>query len=119
VTGPDVVGPRPGEQAAIEALCKIAHDAYERAAVVSGWTTNDRSRVEWADVPPETQAATRAAVLVMLLLLPARDEQAKIDNAVQAVLDLHQSDGDFCKDDGFVWPCRTVRAVTTALGATE
>jgi len=25
---------------------------------------------------------------------------------------LHVKDGDFCRDDGFTWPCRTVGAVT-------
>lgn len=29
---------------------------------------------------------------------------------LETILALHVRDGDFCADDGFVWPCRTVRA---------
>lgn len=34
--------------------------------------------------------------------------------AVEAVRLIHRQDGEFCVHDGFVWPCKTVRALRDA-----
>jgi hypothetical protein len=36
--------------------------------------------------------------------------------AIRAVVTRHASDGRFCKDDGMVYPCRTVRDIGKQLG---
>lgn len=46
----------------IDALAKVAHNAYELAARVNGWETNEETRVPWEAVPEANRACTRASV---------------------------------------------------------
>lgn len=46
----------------VDEACQIMHDAYESAATLSGWRTQEASRKPWADVPESNKAAMRAAV---------------------------------------------------------
>ena len=50
----------------LDRLCEVMHDAYEAAAAQSGWETQRRSRVPWADVPEANKATMRAAVTALL-----------------------------------------------------
>ena len=50
----------------VERLCEVMHDAYETAAVASGWATQERSRVPWTDVPEANKITMRAAVQALL-----------------------------------------------------
>ena len=52
--------------ARVEHLCEVMHDAYEAAAVESGWETQQRSRKPWADVPEANKATMRVAVRALL-----------------------------------------------------
>jgi hypothetical protein len=61
-------------------LAAVAHVAYERAALASGWETNPESRVRWEDVPESNKAATRAAVDAVLAELRARLEQRQFQH---------------------------------------
>ena len=40
------------------------------------------------------------------------DERDAANIRLNRVGALHVQDGDFCHEDGFVWPCLTVRAIT-------
>jgi hypothetical protein len=51
---------------AVEQLCEVMHDAYERAAVGAGWETQQASRKPWADVPEANKATMRVAVRALL-----------------------------------------------------
>ena len=55
--------------ALIEAACEVMHDAYESAAAVVGWETQQRSRKPWAQVPEANQDTMRAAVGALLAAL--------------------------------------------------
>ena len=58
----------------VERLCIIMHDAYEQAAIETGWTTQARSRKPWTLVPEENKATMRVAVTALLdsgLVVPA------------------------------------------------
>lgn len=48
--------------AKIEELCIGFHDAYEAHAKTEGWETQERSRVDWADVPEANKATMRLTV---------------------------------------------------------
>jgi hypothetical protein len=50
----------------IERLCEIMHDAYEEAAVSTGWETQARSRKPWTLVPEANKATMRIAVKAIL-----------------------------------------------------
>lgn len=50
----------------LERLCEVMHDTYEAAALSTGWQTQERSRVPWADVPEANKATMRAAVAALL-----------------------------------------------------
>lgn len=50
----------------LEKACEIMHDAYELAAVDSGWETQEASRKPWADVPEANKETMRAAVRALL-----------------------------------------------------
>ena len=54
---------------ALDRAAKAAHDAYEQAATVSGWDTQEVSRVPWSDVPPSNRAATCAGVAAALQVM--------------------------------------------------
>jgi hypothetical protein len=45
-----------------EDVCIRLHDAYEEAAVLEGWETQQASRKPWADVPETNKRTMRAAV---------------------------------------------------------
>lgn len=49
-----------------EIACKIMHDAYELAAIKHKWSTQERSRVPWEDVPEENKRTMRAAVTAVV-----------------------------------------------------
>lgn len=53
-------------QGMVEKYSKIAHEAYEKAAVGAGWETNEKSRKRWEEVPEANRACTRAAVRAVL-----------------------------------------------------
>ncbi len=57
---------------------RIAHEAYEKAAAESGWETNPASRVPWEDVPPENQAATRAAANAVANVVRGEEDRFRI-----------------------------------------
>ncbi len=61
-----------GTDGAIEVLCEVMHDAYEAAAVKTGWETQERSRAAWADVPEANKETMRAAVVALLERLGLR-----------------------------------------------
>jgi hypothetical protein len=50
----------------VEQACEVMHDAYERAAVGTGWETNPASRKPWSDVPEANKQTMRAAVGALL-----------------------------------------------------
>ena len=54
----------------VEPIARLFHDTYEELAPRYGWETQERSRKEWADVPPENKAvvlATTAEVVRRLV----------------------------------------------------
>lgn len=63
----------------VERACEVMHDAYEAAAVQSGWETQERSRKPWSDVPEANKATMRAAVGALLDWLPTAG--GKVDTA--------------------------------------
>lgn len=66
------------DNAQIEQLAEVAHDAYEAAAAGSGWQTQAASRKPWAEVPDANREATRAMIRAVLAAqrpaTPAGDE---------------------------------------------
>lgn len=54
----------------VEAACKVMHSAYEAAAAVNGWETQERSRKDWDEVPEANKATMRVAVRAVLESLP-------------------------------------------------
>lgn len=74
--GEECLGGDSGRTEAVEEACVVMHDAYERAAVGTGWETNPASRKPWADVPEANKETMRAAVGALLDHL-AHDEDAK------------------------------------------
>jgi len=72
---------------AVEALCRLSHEAYERAAAESGWATNPASRTDWNDVPEANKIAMRASVVAVAAAVRAEAvaEQAKLDQAEQPI----------------------------------
>lgn len=59
----------------IEHYCELMHDAYEQAAVGTGWETQQASRKLWPDVPEANKATMRVAVAA---LLDAVDEEMRL-----------------------------------------
>jgi len=57
--------------AVVEHLAKVQHDAYETAAVVSGWETQADSRKPWADVPEANKRTMRSSITALLAELVA------------------------------------------------
>lgn len=71
----------------IERLCEAMHDAYEAAAVVAGWETQERSRKPWSGVPEANKVTMRAAVrlgLVAHLLAHSEDAAAVLGGRVES-----------------------------------
>lgn len=54
---------------AVEASCRVMHDAYEAAAIDAGWATQAGSRVPWDDVPEANKATMRVAVRALITWL--------------------------------------------------
>jgi len=55
----------------VEHACELMHDAYEAAAVTTGWETQERSRKPWSEVPEANKVTMRAAVSAVLALMAA------------------------------------------------
>ena len=55
-----------GDSEALEHLAHALHDAYEAAAIESGWETQERSRKPWADVPDANKETMRRALTTLL-----------------------------------------------------
>jgi hypothetical protein len=51
----------------VEQACVLMHDAYEAAALTSGWETNKDSRKPWSEVPEANKNTMRAAVKALLV----------------------------------------------------
>lgn len=56
----------PDGAAALERMCEVMHDAYERSAAGHGWDTNLASRKPWSEVPEANKATMRDAVTALL-----------------------------------------------------
>lgn len=54
------------DDAEVERLCEVMHDAYESAAQVVGWETQTRSRKPWDMVPEANKRTMRVAVRTLL-----------------------------------------------------
>ena len=50
----------------VEVLSRASHDAYEAAAAEHGWSTQEASRVPWAEVPDANKAVVRASVRAVM-----------------------------------------------------
>lgn len=50
----------------VDELCEVMHDAYEKAAIGTGWETNPASRKPWSSVPEANKETMRAAVRALL-----------------------------------------------------
>lgn len=50
----------------VEQACEVMRDAYEQAALGTGWVTNPESRKPWSGVPENNKATMRAAVRALL-----------------------------------------------------
>jgi len=61
-----------GDEARVERLCEVMHDAYEEAAQRVGWETQVRSRAPWSHVPEANKATMRVAVEALLRAESAR-----------------------------------------------
>lgn len=59
------------DDALVERLCEVMHDAYEQAAAQEGWVTQEASRKPWSSVPEANRRTMRAAVRAMLDALAA------------------------------------------------
>lgn len=76
----------PVSEERVEAACEVMHDAYELAAVVAGWETQQRSRKPWAEVPDANKVTMRAAVGALLshlagLAVPDKGVQGDQDSS--------------------------------------
>jgi hypothetical protein len=60
------------------------HDAYEEAAQVTGWETQERSRVPWSDVPEANKATMREAVRALLSSVAFGENLAQRDRDIAA-----------------------------------
>ena len=50
----------------VEKACEVMHDAYEKAALGTGWETNLASRKPWSDVPEANKETMRVSVKALL-----------------------------------------------------
>ena len=74
-----------GLSEAVEAACKVMHNAYETAAVGAGWETQQASRKPWTDVPEANKATMRVAVAALIDHLCLAAVVAERDTAVAKV----------------------------------
>jgi hypothetical protein len=108
--------------ALIERLCERMHRAYEDAAVVEGWATQEASRKPWADVPAANQRTMRASVEAALALLEA-EGWGDIRSATEALDARCQQQADALRrlghdPAGEIVSVARHRAVVTQLEAT-
>lgn len=68
----------------IEALCEVMHDAYEQAALETGWETQVSSRKPWSSVPEANKATMRVAVRAMVESIAFGESLAKRDRDIAA-----------------------------------
>jgi len=61
------------DEALVERLCEVQHDAYEAAAAGHGWRTQQKSHKPWADVPEANRATMRDSVRAVLAALREED----------------------------------------------
>lgn len=73
--------------ARVERACVVMHDAYEAAAKVAGWDTNEASRRRWADVPQSNKATMRFAVSALLAHLAEEDGDPGLFEMLEAARD--------------------------------
>lgn len=50
----------------MEEVCEVMHDAYELAAQITGWATQEASRKLWTDVPEANKRTMRLAVAALV-----------------------------------------------------
>jgi hypothetical protein len=62
----------------VEQACEVMHDAYEKAALGTGWATNPESRKPWADVPEANKETMRASVGALFLWLATAAPGARL-----------------------------------------
>ena len=53
----------------VDGLAQTQHDAYERAAMITGWETQKASRKPWSEVPDANKATMRHSVAALLTAL--------------------------------------------------
>lgn len=68
----------------IETLCEVMHDAYEQAALETGWETQVSSRKPWSSVPEANKATMRVAVQSMIESVAFSENLAKRDRDIAA-----------------------------------
>jgi hypothetical protein len=107
--------------ALVERLCERMHDAYEAAAAVEGWSTQEASRKPWSEVPEANQRTMRASVTAALALLEVegwgdvKTATEALDFRVELQADaLHQLGHD---TTGGIVPAARHRAVVAQLQA--
>lgn len=86
--------------ALVEECCEVMHDAYEAAAVETGWETQERSRKPWADVPEANKVTMRRAVSALLAhmnTLPTVDG-ATVDEAAVLRAAADELDNDWVQN---------------------
>lgn len=108
-------------------LAKLFHDVYEDAAALHGWSTQEQSRVQFADLPRANREAMLdavCAVLVSGLVVPRamlevaeaerRDYLDRLNNLASAVNDLadHWDLMASAGDSKASWFARKLRALT-------
>jgi formate dehydrogenase maturation protein FdhE len=85
-------------QSMVERVAKAMHAAYEAAAKVNGWATNEQCRVAFDDLPAENKAtmyaSARAAIEAM------REPSEAMIATADDVYDQCTDTGDFY---GFIW----------------
>lgn len=62
-----------------EDIARRFHDAYERLAPRFGWETQQRSRVEWDDLPEENRALMVAVVAEVVGPIVAERDAWKVE----------------------------------------
>ena len=65
-------------EAHLDRACKIAHDAYESAAVARGWLAPS-ARIPWSEVHGASRAILRASVAAVLSFERAERRNAEPD----------------------------------------
>lgn len=55
--------------AIVDSLAETQHDAYERAAMITGWETQQALRKPWSEVPDANKMTMRHSVAALLTVL--------------------------------------------------